>query len=181
MKFTEHVLIETSFFLSPFWLLLHDPYLRQNVARACNFASLQHNLWYVESTVGSVIHTQRDEVVVRCWLPAADDCTQVISRRHPWKRRKSPDKNWFYDKRGWIWQKKKSKWEHWTWTHLEDNLMSYHPLMRRCLTLSSCRWEFTEKVFYMQGNDEGVSTADEIISAQNAKWPVQMQHLCSRE
>lgn len=30
-----------------------------------------------------VIHTQRDEVVVRCWLPAADDCAQVISCRHP--------------------------------------------------------------------------------------------------
>lgn len=32
-----------------------------------------------------VIRTQGDEVVVRHWRAAADDCTEVISCRHPWR------------------------------------------------------------------------------------------------
>ena len=93
-----HIVCFNGFFFFPFlaaatWSIF---------ARACNSVFLQHSLWYIESTGGGVIHTQRDEVVVRRWLPAADDCAQVISRRHPWKRHKS----WFYNKRGAIWQRK---------------------------------------------------------------------------
>lgn len=36
---------------------------------------------------GVVNRTQGDEVVVRHWRTAADDCTEVIGCRHPWKRR----------------------------------------------------------------------------------------------
>lgn len=39
---------------------------------------------HVQTSLGGKIHTQGDEVVVRRWLAASDDCTEVISCRHPW-------------------------------------------------------------------------------------------------
>lgn len=69
------------------WLLLPWSTFAATVVRACNFVSSNITIWNFDNTA-HVIYTQRDEVVVRCWLPAADDCAQVISCRHPWKRYK---------------------------------------------------------------------------------------------
>lgn len=42
--------------------------------------------WDAEKSVAVVIRTQGDEVVVRHWRAAADDCAEVISCWHPWIR-----------------------------------------------------------------------------------------------
>lgn len=113
-----------------------------------------------------MIHTQRDEVVVGCWLPAADDCAQVISRRHPCKRHKSPDKKKL------VLRRKKAE--------LEEgkqlgklSVVRYGPLVKGCLTLSSCGGGLPDRCFTCEGKIKKLRLLLEIIGAKNAKWPVQ--------
>lgn len=47
---------------------------------------------HVQTSLGDKSHTQGDEVVVRRWLAASDDCTEVISCRHPCMGERRPEK-----------------------------------------------------------------------------------------